>query len=465
LKIKHQNYDEERAVLIGMIVDKVVLSRVTAKWSDSMFRSPWANRISRWCAKYYKRYQKAPGPHIQSIFETWATDSRNKDTVEIIGKFLDSLSNQYKRLRRESNSNYVVDTAARYFNKVKLEKLSQAIESDISQGEVDKAERRAIDYHKIEMGVGASIDVFDDKDNIQAAFEEKHDSIISYPDGLGKFFGDRLERDGLIAFMGPDKRGKSFWLLDAAFRAVIQKRRVAFFECGDLSQNQIMRRFMVRVARHPIKPERVKYPKSIKIRPRPKQEPLVHIPVQRRRYKNALTWRKAYKACKALTDGRGLKSKLRLSCHFNDTLTMDGIRNALDEWERDDWIPDIIAIDYADILNMDHEGLEGRDRIDHVWKQLRRLSQEKHCLVLTATQSDSKAYDAYRIGRKHFSDDKRKNAHVTGMVGLNQTPKEKEKGYMRLNWVVLREGWYSERRCCYVATCFELANMAVRSVF
>jgi len=48
---------------------------------------------------------------------------------------------------------------------------------------------------------------------------------------------------------------------------------------------------------------------------------------------------------------------------------------------------------------------------------------------------------------------------------LNQTPKEKEKGYMRLNWVVLREGWYSERRCCYVATCFELANMSVRSVF
>jgi hypothetical protein len=85
--------------------------------------------------------------------------------------------------------------------------------------------------------------------------------------------------------------------------------------------------------------------------------------------------------------------------------------------------------------------------------------------VLTATQSDSAAYDAKRISRKHFSNDKRKNAHVTGMIGLNQTPDEKTEGYMRLNWVVLRESFYNEKQYCYVATCFELANMAVRSVF
>ena len=461
MKIKRQNYDEERTVLIGMIVDKTVLGRISTKYDKNMLRSPWANRVAFWCINYYKQYQKAPGSHIQSIFETWAADTRNKDTVEIIGQFLDVLSKQYKRLRKESNSEYVIDLAGRYFNKVKLERLSESITSDVSQGEIDKAVRRATDYHKLEIGVGAGIDVFGDKECIKTAFEDTHESVITYKDGLGKFFGDRLERDGFIAFMGPDKRGKSFWLMDLAFTAVMQKKKVAFFECGDLSQHQIMRRFMTRVSIHPTYPCMVKYPTAIRLRP--KLSPIITF--KQKRFRKPLTWKIAYEHCKQLTEGRSLKCAIRLSCHFNDTLSTDGIRGILDEWDRNGWSPDVIVIDYADILNMEHHGLEGRDRIDYTWKQLRRISQERHCLVLTATQSDAAAYDANRISRKHFSEDKRKNAHVTGMIGLNQTPKEKEKGYMRLNWVVLREGWYSERRCCYVATCFELANMSVRSIF
>lgn len=463
MKIQKRSYDEERSILIGMIVDKIVLGRIASKYDKRMFRSPWANRVAFWCVDYWKKYQKAPGPHIQSIFETWAADTKNKEVAELIGTFLDSLSKQYTRLRKSSNSEYIVDLGSKYFNKVRLERLSEAVDADVSQGDIDRAIRRVSGYHKLEIGVGAGIDVLSDKEVIQSAFEQEHESLIKYNEGLGKFFGDRLERDGFIAFMGPDKRGKSFWLLDMAFRAVVQRRKVAFFECGDLSQHQIMRRFMCRVAKHPISSRslKVRYPIEIEL----SEDSLPTVIHETKKFEHKLSWRKAYKACKKLTTKRRIKSLLRLSCHFNDTLSVEDIRGILDEWERDDWIPDVVVIDYADILNMDYPGMEGRDKIDHTWKQLRRISQERHCLVLTATQSDAAAYDVKQMSRKHFSNDKRKNAHVTGMIGLNQTPKEKEAGYMRLNWIVLREGWYSERQSCYVATCFELANMAVRSVF
>jgi hypothetical protein len=461
MKVQHHSFDEERAVLIGMIVDKNVLGRISSKWSLPMFQSSYANKVGQWCIDYFAQYEKAPGHHIQSLFESWASDSRNKDAVETTGQFLDTLNKQYKRLAKDSNSQYVVDLAARYFNRVKLNQLTDAVSGDLIQGKTDKAVGRVVNYHKVEMGVGEGIKVFQDKDTIREAFEEQHDPLITYTDGLGKFFSDRLERDGFIAFQGPEKRGKSFWLLDIAFRAVIQKRRVAFFECGDLSRNQIMRRFMVRVARHPLYSSDVRYPLSI--RHKPKHPPIIRV--KHKRFKKGLTWRTAYKACKEIVKHHKLKDALRLSIHFNDTLNVSGIRGMLDEWERDGWIPDVIVIDYADILNMDHPGLEGRDRIDHTWKQLRRLSQERHCLVVTATQTAARGYDAITQSQKHFSEDKRKLAHVTGMVGLNQTVKEKEKGIMRLNWIELREGWYSERQCCYVATCFELANMAVKSCF
>jgi hypothetical protein len=427
-----------------------------------MFRSSWADLVGQWCVDYNQRYEKAPGPNIQSAFESWAGDTRNQDVVEIVRQFLQGLSQQYRRLRRNSNSDYVIDMAGKYFNRVQLERLSDTIQADLTTGKVNKAIQRVTGYHRVEMGTGQWIDVLGDKEAIRESLDlQEHESLIKYRDGLGEFFGNRLERDGFIAVMGPDKRGKSFWLLDMAFTALLQRRRVAFFECGDLSQNQIMRRFMIRVSRHPVRPSRVKYPTSI----RPDGNGSAIIPYQRRNYREGLTWQKAYKRCRRLTEGQHINSLLRLSCHANDTLTVDHIQHLLNEWKQDDWIPDVIVIDYADILNMNYPGLEGRERIGHTWKQMRKLSQEQHCLVITATQTDSAAYDATIVSRKHFSDDKRKNAHVTGMIGLNQTPDEKEIGLMRLNWVVLREGWFSEKRCCYVATCFELANMSLRSYY
>jgi hypothetical protein len=465
VKVQHKSFDEERSILIAMIVDTVVLGRLSNKWKPSMFESPHANRVGQWCVKYYKKYEKAPSSHIQSIYESWAADAQNKDQIEIIGSFLDSLSRQYKRLKHDSNSDYILDLACWHFNRVQLNRLTDTITGDIGQGKIERALTRVADYRKLEVGTTEPIDVLHNREAIMSAFSNRQEPLITYGQGLGKFFGSHLERDGLIAFQGPEKRGKSFMLQEIAFRAVIQKRKVAFFECGDLSQDQIMRRFMIRIAKRPAFPCKIKYPLSIRLKKVEGQAPIAKLTYKPKKFKEPLSWRKAYKACVKLTEERRLKSVWRLSCHYNGTLSVDDIRATLEDWDRDGWSPDVIVIDYADILRMEYTGLEGRDRYDETWKQLRRLSQERHCLVVTATQAAARAYKAQTQGQEHFSEDKRKNAHVTGMVGLNQTVKEKEKGVLRLNWIDLREGYFSPRRCCYVATCLELANMAVKSVF
>jgi len=123
---------------------------------------------------------------------------------------------------------------------------------------------------------------------------------------------------------------------------------------------------------------------------------------------------------------------------------------------------DVVVIDYADILLME-SGDDNRNKINECWKQLRRLSQTWHCLVITATQSDAASYTAGTMGRQHFSEDKRKLAHVTGMIGLNQTEDEKEEAIMRLNWIARRESHYVERKCIYVVGCLPIANPAIKS--
>ena len=178
-----------------------------------------------------------------------------------------------------------------------------------------------------------------------------------------------------------------------------------------------------------------------------------------------LSWRKAWKLTQEFTTKR-VKSKetyWRLSCHPNSTLTVNAIKGILAGWEREGWVPDIVIIDYADILTNENSRLDARDQINERWKQLRALSQSLHCLVLTVTQTDAAAYKTRVITRSNFSDDKRKLAHVTGMVGLNQTDEEKELGVMRLNWVVRREGAFTETTCVNVAGCLALGTPAIVS--
>jgi len=476
LRIETKQNKDERMILTAMIVDKIVLGRIASKKYDRPFRSQWANLVANWCIKYYKRYQKAPAKNIQGLFESWSEQTQNKEMTQIISKFLSGLSDDYKRLRKDSNSDYVIDEAGKYFNRIKIEKLVETIQSDLDIGKAEEAQERLSAYQHIEMGVGEGIDILRDKNAIESALAEKQRSIIQYPNKegeneLGRFFGHSLGRDCFVSFMGREGIGKSWWLMDICYRAMLQRKRVAFFEVGDQSQNQIMRRLLIRIAKRPIRSKELQYPIGIKKRQRKNEEGKIIKTVkpifETKEFKGRLSVGKAQAACEKVIR-RHIKSKspyFKLSCHPNDTLTVDGVESIIQDWMRDDWLPDIIAIDYADILNMDYKGIEGRDRINKTWQQLRRLSQTYHCLVLTATQADADSYDKETVSMKNFSDDKRKFSHVTSMIGINQLPHEQKCQMMRLNYLKLRDDEFLQSRCIHIAGCLGLANPAIKSCF
>ncbi len=462
MRIEKKTDNDERRVLTGMIVDKIVLGRIFSKYEPGMFQSKWANLIAQWCIKYYKKYEKAPLNQIEELYERWSTKSKDKHTINLVEKFLSGLSEEYEQTEKESNSDYLIDVAGRYFNQVKIKRLIENVENELEDGAPEKATEQIASYNQIEMGVGEGIDILQDKEAIREAFLDKQESLITYPGALGKFFKPALERDAFIAFVGPDKVGKSFWLIDIAYRAMTQRKRTAYFEAGDQSKNQVMRRLMTRICRRPIYSGKIKFPTSIEYVKEIKQ---CEVDWDVVRFPKRMSWQYAYKKCQKLMRVK-IKSKtsyFRLSCHPNSTLSIRIIQSVLQNWARDGWVPDVIVIDYADILDMSHSQLEGRDLIDETWKRLRSLSQIYHCLIVTATQSDTAAYSTRVITKENFSGDKRKNAHVTGMIGLNQTDEEKKDGVTRLNWVVLREGKFRETKCVYVAGCLDVACPAIKS--
>ena len=459
---------QSRQVLTGMITSTRVLNRLTPKWSkDGLFATAWENVIGAWCVQYHKRYKKAPGRNIEGLYANWAETSGDKDTIKLVGKFLSELSGRYVSLKKKTNPDFVIDQAGELFNRVALKKLRDQIDGALDMGRVDQAIKAVQKSKKINIGPQEII-MATNKGMWKNTFEEEPDSIIKYEGELGEFFGRSLRRDRFIVFMAPMKRGKSFMTFDLAWRAMQQGNRVLYFQLGDLSIDEEMQRVASRLTMTPVVEGEYRLPTEMKI--------VMDMPKvtkwEDRVSKERLSAEKVQKAVehfgkgKKMETGKGQIGNIRWSFHPTRSLGMDGVRGIIDEAVTEGFQPDVIVLDYMDILapppgySDDH-----RAAVNDNWMAARRLSQELRCLVVSATQANAASFRADRLGMQHFAEDNRKFAHVTGMIGINQKEGEKEQEIYRLNWVVLRGEKYSPSRDCYAAGCLAVAHPLMVSCF
>jgi hypothetical protein len=281
------------------------------------------------------------------------------------------------------------------------------------------------------------------------------------------------------------KRGKSWWLMELGYLAYRQRKSVAYFQAGDLSLGQIWRRLCIRQSgrnnRRDFCGQRVSpvfdcklnqvgqcsrddrtgsgsCPMSV-IKCRPKATELSRMddytPCSACRGKDDSEWEPAlwYELVSVLPlDGQiAVESKksllawtkgirFKLSVHPNKTLHVKEIDTILDIWEQaEGFVPDVIVVDYADILAPENSKEQFRHQQNETWSSLRSLSQRKHCLVITATQADADGLTKESLGLDNFSEDVRKYAHVTGMFTLNRTDLEKNLRIMRLSELIGRD--------------------------
>lgn len=453
----------ERHVLVGMTLSRAVLGPIADRWEPALFPSPWANVVAGWCVDHYRKHRTAPGKGIVYYFERWAEGGRDPAVVSLVRGFLEGLSDEYDRLKRTVPAPAVLlDVAGGLFERTRLFELRNQIEACLEVGDVARARECVDRSRKIEIGLGAGINVLADTAAMANALDSRHEVLVEYPGAAGNFFANTLARDSFVSFLGKDKVGKSFFLHDLAWRAVEQRRNTAYFELGDMSQGQVLKRFAARACGRPLDPCRYEYPTSIET-PDDKAS-LPTLETEYRRHSDALTEDDVAAVMKeaALTYG---DDRLKLSCHPNSSLSVGGVETILEAWDRDGWRPDVVVLDYVDLAAPIDGRADVRDQVNASWKALRALSQKWHCLVVTATQTDTDGYSARVLARDNFSEDKRKNAHVTGMIGINQSDREKAGGLYRLNWVVARDLEFGEKKCLWLASCLAVANPCVLSTF
>jgi len=155
----------------------------------------------------------------------------------------------------------------------------------------------------------------------------------------------------------------------------------------------------------------------------------------------------------------------RLSIHKKYTLTYDKMMRDIDAlFNKDNFIPDVLIIDYIDILLINSKFDDYR-LVDEQWKLLAKLAGTTNTLVITATQANLAGHSTDILSSEHQGGFYGKNRHVNLMVGLNQKPDEKEKGVMRFGITEGRGIGFIEGKSCYVLQDFKTGQAYLDSYY
>ncbi len=509
LRRKVVSGDSEKNIVTGMVVSTDYCRDVIPILKLEYFQADFVRRVVKWILEYYEQYQEAPGKHIQDIFAV-EKESLKEAEAEMIEGFISGLSDRYEA--EGLNIEYLMDNTIEYFKRRSLDILSQNISGHTARGKIELAEEAVRDYSKVAKAVSGWVNPFEQKE-IQDAFDDEHqDRLFTFPGALGKMIG-WLERDTLVSFLGPMKRGKSFLLEELAVQALATRLKVVLISL-EMNKTKMQGRLYKRLTGLPdtkgkiivypvfdcvynqngtckkrqrkkynkwLRPLRSKYTEAMHVGGYPEApRKLRYVPCTYCRDNGiedyALAVWHSSERKKQLSKKATIKKVKEVKILFGDNLRIisypafsagfDDIDRDLDNLEyTEGFIPDVIAIDYFDILAAETARLSERGNIDATWKRGKMMAGQRHCLVATVSQSTRKSIEKRSVGQVDTAEDIRKLAHVEAMYSLNQQLWEKNVGIMRVGIVVKRHGEFNENTKVVVLQSLDLGQPLLDSEF
>ncbi len=469
----------EKRIVTGMIVSKKFNRGIHPIVKFDYFDNSYCREIAKWCYNFFDKYEDAPFNHIQDIYEKYSIKLSDED-AELIEVLLKEINQNFTQQGHKYQTGYMLKEALQYFQKKEMEIMLNNVRILIDEDKIDQATEEIVNCNKVSAVTSEVIDPFD-PNTIKSTFDHKKEDFFKFPKSLGDFIGP-MDQGWLIAISGQFKLGKTWFLQEFLIVALLSRLNIIFFSL-EMTENQMLSRLYKRLAPgsdkgevYPVFDCKKNQDGSCHKTQRTNQYRLLDKNGQKPNYNPKI----AYKPCtvcrgtqdfeldtwfrpiklldfsenevskrvktirKTFGDRIKLKSFPRFSANLSDIKsTLDLIKHA------DNFIPDVIIIDYADILKPESKDM-GVQKEDLTWMALARLAGEQKALVVTATQVTKDALGADNVKLKHTARWIGKLGHVDAMYTLNQTDEEKHNGIMRIGTMVHRHFDFSESKQCAI---------------
>ena len=444
MKIKRHDKSQKRelAILGAMVNDSQLLHSVVI-WQvqndDDLFLADAPKKIAKWCIDHYRKFGEAPGTEVLrvSYLEPWEEKIGGGD-----------LCNKVEALRL-----HVAETwEGSKFTKDQLFNIAEAV-----------LRRQQVLIASDRMGGSSSAETITDilptAVPVTLTREPEYNSLFENPnvakdiatiaspvfhfqdEVLDRFFDDSFAASTFTAFIAPEKRGKSQLLLECAINAMKCKKKVLYFDAGDMTEDQIFLRFAARIMNKPYKPGPWFVWESLT-----EENGNVVFEVEEVESEHTLTQKEANKAKETLA--KATRGRFFSRSFPRGMLTVDTMRMVLDSLSMRGIQIDVLIVDYADILGTTSSKFQdNRFKVTEIWGDLRTLSQSYNLALITATQANASSYTE-ELSEKSYSESKTKRAFITTEIGIDRT--EIHESIFKLHYTFRRTG--SKSRGIYIAS-------------
>jgi replicative DNA helicase len=488
LKRRTVDNSKEEIIVTGFIVDDTLLRTFEKMVKPKWFKSDYAKIVIKWCLEYYKTTREAPKEHIEQIFMV-KREELSEEQEQLVEEFLVKLSGLWDR--KKQNTEYLVELTKEYLRIRSASELSERIQANIVAGKDSNEIVKIIsEFKDVLIETSSFIDVTDKEEihktlenYVKEEDEDREEFLFKFPHAFGRYM-KAVEREQLIGVVAPMKRGKSFLLQEFALQGIMSGLNVVMFNL-EMDKERVKQRLYKRILSKGRKETIERFPVfdcqyNLKNKcpldyPNSIDTPLVGelIPLFEN-YKNS------YKPC---TKCRGMhnspylmstwfeeikieavtkkditfidnfffstKSQFVLKCYPMGMANVSRIKADLDELQYDrGFIPDVVVIDYADILAPEQGRKDKIEEVNDTWVWLKSLTNERHCNVTTATQTNRGGIKKQSVEQDDTGENIKKIAHVDLMIALNQTIEEKECGVIRAAKIAGRYQDFSQNIQC-----------------
>ncbi len=130
---------------------------------------------------------------------------------------------------------------------------------------------------------------------------------------------------------------------------------------------------------------------------------------------------------------------LRIKEFPTSSLSINGLKGYLDSLEQTGFTPDLLIIDYADLMKLGNtKEADQRIEIGKIYKEIRGLAVERNIMVATASQINRAGASSKKIDATHISEDYSKIGTVDTLLIIQATPEQKEAGFAVLHVAAAR---------------------------
>lgn len=407
-------------VLTLLAFDDEAIPTLIAAVEPELFESAIYRDVADKAIAYYRKYKKAPAEHLPDMLE----DKLNSKRAE--AKLYSELLNDLYTYKDNVNRKYVLDTLQDFVRQQSIRRSIIQAADELQSGRLDAAERI------ITEGVKRRIEIFNRGLSIREAIDS--DRLYEPQLDLIRTGIEPLDREGvcpspgeLYTILAPPNRGKTWALISLGKFAALQRKNVLHITL-EMSEEKIARRYVQAFFGMTRRPQHFDVPMIRK----DSKGRFTGLKFKKERRRPSLIDPKSKTRLRARAEKFGAKfDRIMVKQFPTNALTTDGLYAFLEQLEMEDnYIPDVLIVDYADLMKIDSANL----RVDtgRQYKDLRGIAVDHNLAVCTASQSNRQGEDARIVTMKHLAEDYSKAGISDNIISYNATREEREKGLARL---------------------------------